>query len=204
VRHAILDLDDTLIATMEASFAAWVAAAGAAAPDRAAFADGYRTLTFAGCVARWLGPVDLDAFAAAYREAVRYEPIGDVPGLVAGLGERGVRAGIVTNSTGPEAARKLAAAGIDAGLFDFVAARAADGSHTKDLRRILAGRGVEPAGAVHVSDNPADLAPSAAAGVPFRGVLTGAWTRTDFVAAGVDPAAVHPDVHIALSTWDAV
>ena len=195
MRRAILDLDDTLIATMEASYAAWVAVAGPKAPDRDAFAAGYRSSTFPECVARWLGPVDLAAFGAAYRDAVRYRAIGDIPGLVARL-----RAGIVTNSTAPEAARKLAAAGIDADLFDFVAARAENGSHTKDLRRILTERGIDPAGAVHVSDNPVDLVPSVAAGVHFRGVLTGAWTLPDFVAAGVDPADVHADVHAA--TWD--
>ncbi|HST64898.1 MAG TPA: HAD hydrolase-like protein [Mycobacteriales bacterium] len=202
MRFVLFDLDDTLIATLEASFAAWAAAAGPAAPDRAEFVAGYRSLTFPECVARWLGPVDVEEFAAAYRAAVVYRPIGDVPGLVAALRERGIGAGIVTNSTGPEAARKLAAAGIDAGAFAFVVGRPEDGSRmpVKDLGRILGDRGVDPATAVHLSDNPVDLAPSVAAGLPFRGVLTGAWARADFTAAGLDPADVHADVHAA--TWD--
>ena len=92
-------------------------------------------------------------------------------------------------------------AGIPAGLFDFVAGRpeGADGpAPDKDLARILGEHRIDPATAVHVSDNPADRAPSVRAGVPLRGVLTGVWTRADFTAAGVAPADVFADVHAAL------
>jgi phosphoglycolate phosphatase-like HAD superfamily hydrolase len=205
VRHAILDLDDTIVATAEASFAAWVAATtrlGLDPPGRDDFAVGYRDLSFRDCLARWYGAdVDFGEFSACYWDAVRYEPIGDVAALVRGLRERGIPAGIVTNSSGPEAGRKLASAGIPADLFDFVAGRPEGGTGVppaKDLVAILGDRGIDPATAVHVSDNPADSAPSVQAGLPFRGVLTGVYTVADFTAAGVSPADVHPDVHAAL------
>lgn len=204
---AVLDLDDTLVATAEASFAAWVAATGRLGldpPGRDQFTAGYRDLPFRACVERWYGPaVDFGEFSAFYWDAVHYGPIGDVTGLVRGLRERGAGAGIVTNSTGPEAGRKLASAGIPAELFDFVAGRpeGADGpAPDKDLVRILAERRIDPATAVHVSDNPVDHAPSVRAGLPFRGVLTGVYTRADFAAAGVPEADVHADVHAALSS----
>lgn len=205
LRFVVFDLDDTLIGTADASFAA----AGAAAvrldltpPDRDAFDRGYRSLPFRGCVERWFGPgVDFANFSESYWDAVDYRAIGDVPALVAGLRSAGVPAGIVTNSTGTEAVRKLAAAGIDGGLFDFVAGRP-DGvtgvAPEKDLAGILETRRIEPGTAVHVSDNPVDLAPSVRAGLPFRGVLTGVWTAADFAAAGVPAAEVHPDVHAAV------
>jgi phosphoglycolate phosphatase-like HAD superfamily hydrolase len=205
VRHVILDLDDTIIATAAASLAAWVAATGRLElrpPGREQFVPGYRDLTFRECFRRWYGDgADFAKFSALYRDEVRYRPIGDVAGLVHALRERGIRTGIVTNSTGPEAVRKLASAGLPAELFDFVAGRpeGADGPPPdKDLVRIAGEHRIDPATAVHVSDNPADHAPSVRAGVPFRGVLTGVWTRPDFTAAGVDPADVHPDVHAAL------
>jgi phosphoglycolate phosphatase-like HAD superfamily hydrolase len=207
VRYAVLDLDDTLVATAEASFAAWVAATGGLGlepPSRDAFVAGYRDLTFGQCVTRWYGTaVDFAEFSARYWDAVRYGPIGDVPALLRGLRARGIRAGIVTNSTGPEALRKLASAGIAAAAFDFVAGRPEGGSGeppAKDLGRILGDRRIDPAAAVHVSDNPADFAPSVDAGLPFRGVRTGVYTAADFTAAGVPPADVHPDVHAALRT----
>ena len=207
MRFAVLDLDDTLVATAEASFAAWVAATGRLGldpPRRDTFVAGYRDLAFRECVERWYGSaVDFGEFSAFYWAEVRYGPIGDVPALIRGLRQRGAGAGIVTNSTGPEAGRKLASAGIPAALFDFVAGRpegAAGVAPDKDLVRILADRRVDPATAVHVSDNPADHAPSVRAGVPFRGVLTGVYTVADFTAAGVPPADVHPDVHAALSS----
>lgn len=207
MRHAILDLDDTLVATAEASFAAWVEATGRLGldpPGRDAFVTGYRDLTFSDCLARWYGDaVDFGEFSACYWDAVHYRPIGDVAALVADLRGSGIPAGIVTNSTGPEAGRKLASAGIPAGLFDFVAGRpeVTTGVHpAKDLVAILGGRGIDPATAVHVSDNPADHAPSVRAALPFRGVLTGVYTAADFAAAGVPAADVHPDVHAALTT----
>jgi phosphoglycolate phosphatase-like HAD superfamily hydrolase len=206
VRYAVLDLDDTLVATAEASFAAWVEATGRLGldpPSRDQFVAGYRDLPFRACVERWYGPaLDFGEFSAFYWDAVRYGPIGDVAGLVRGLRQRGIGAGIVTNSTGPEAGRKLASAGIPAEVFDFVAGRpeGADGvAPAKDLVRILGDRRVDPATAVHVSDNPADHAPSVRAGLPFRGVLTGVYTRADFAAAGVPDSDVYPDVHAALA-----
>jgi phosphoglycolate phosphatase-like HAD superfamily hydrolase len=205
-RYVILDLDDTLIGTADASFAAAVAASGRLGltrPSWDAFLSGYRGLPFRECVRRWFGPtVDFDEFSGHYWDAVRYRPIGDVPALVRELRDRGVPAGIVTNSTLPETALKLASAGLAGELFDFVAGRAeAPGAAPeKDLGRILRERRIDPATAVHVSDNPADSAPSVRAGLPFRGVLTGVYTAAEFTAAGVPPAAVHPDVHTALHT----
>lgn len=206
MRHAVLDLDDTLIATAGASFAAWVAATGRLGldpPDRDLFVAGYRDLSFRDCLTRWYGTaIDFGEFSAFYWDAVHYRPIGDVAGLIGGLRERGIPAGIVTNSTGPEAGRKLASAGVPAELFDFVAGRPEGGTGVhpdKDLVAILGGRGIDPATAVHVSDNPADSAPSVRAGLPFRGVLTGVYTLADFTAAGVPATDVHPDVHAALT-----
>ncbi len=203
--YAVFDLDDTLIGTADASYAAWVEVAGrlgVAPPSRPSFTAGYRELPFRECADRWLGPaVDFEKFSVMYRDSVHYGPIGDVPALVVELRERGIPAGIVTNSTGPEAAGKLASAGIPAELFDFLAGRPDGGSGrppAKDLGRILAGRRIDPATAVHVSDNPADLAPSVRAGLPFRGVLTGVFGAADFAAAGVPGADVHPDVHAAV------
>lgn len=205
MRFAVLDLDDTLVATAAASFAGWVAATGRLGwepPGRAAFVAGYRDLTFGECVTRWYGPAaDVEEVRARYWDAVRYGPVGDIPALLRDLRGRGIAAGVVTNSTGPEALRKLASAGIAAEAFDFVAGRPEGGSGpapAKDLVPILGGRGIDPATAVHVSDNPADLAPSVAAGIPFRGVLSGVYTLADFTAAGVPPADVHADVHAAL------
>jgi phosphoglycolate phosphatase-like HAD superfamily hydrolase len=226
LRHVVLDLDDTIVATAAASLAAWIEATarlGLQPPDPELFVPGYRDLTFRACFRRWYGDgADFEEFGALYRDAVRYGPIGDVPALLRGLRDRGITAGVVTNSTGPEAARKLVSAGIPAELFDFVAGRpeGADGpapdgpapdgpapdgpapdgpAPDKDLVRILAAHRIDPATAVHVSDNPADHAPSVRAGVPFRGVLTGVWTGPDFAAAGVAPADVFPDVHAALA-----
>lgn len=207
MRFAVLDLDDTLIGTADASFAAAVEAArrlGLDPPGRDEFTAGYRELPFRGCVERWFGPaVDFGEFSAFYWDAVHYRGIGDVPALLRELRAAGTGAGIVTNSTGPEAGRKLASAGIPAELFDFVAGRpeGADGpAPDKDLARILAERRIDPATAVHVSDNPVDLAPSVRAGMPFRGVLTGVYTRAEFLAAGVARPDIHPDVHAALTS----
>ena len=200
MRALILDLDDTIVATAAASYAAWVAATGRLGldpPTREAFVPGYRDLTFRDCLTHWYGPgVDFDEFSALYWDAVRYRPIGDVAALVETVG---VPAGIVTNSTGPEAVRKLESAGLAPGLFDFIAGRAEGAPAEKDLIRILGERGIDPGTAMHVSDNPADHAPSVRAGLPFRGVLTGVWTSSDFAAAGIPAADVHPDVHAALA-----
>src|SRR6185369_14213698 len=131
-RYVILDLDDTLIGTAEASFAAAVAAAGRlglARPSWEAFVRGYRDLPFPECVRLWFGPAaDFDEFSRHYWDTVRYRPIGDIAALVRELRDRGIGAGIVTNSTGPEAVRKLASAGIAGELFEFVAGRSGDGS----------------------------------------------------------------------------
>lgn len=204
-RYVVLDLDDTIIATADASFAAAAAAAkrlGLVPPSRDAFTGGYRELPFRGCVERWFGPaVDFGEFSGLYWDAVRYRAIGDVPALVRELRAAGIPAGIVTNSTGDEAIRKLVWAGIAAELFDFVAGRpeGVDGvAPEKDLGRILAKHRIDPATAVHVSDNPVDFAPSVRAGLPFRGVLTGVWSRADFSAAGIPADKVHPDVHAAV------
>jgi phosphoglycolate phosphatase-like HAD superfamily hydrolase len=205
LRYVVFDLDDTLIGTAAASFAAAAAAArrlGLTPPDREAFDRGYRELPFQECVERWFGPgVDFADFSASYWDAVRYRALGDVPALVRGLRSAGVPAGIVTNSTGTEAVAKLASAGIDGALFDFVAGRP-DGvtgvPPEKDLAGLLGDRRIDPGTAVHVSDNPVDFAPSARAGLPFRGVLTGVWTAADFAAAGVPADEVHPDVHAAV------
>jgi phosphoglycolate phosphatase-like HAD superfamily hydrolase len=204
-RYVIFDLDDTLIGTADASFAAWVEVArqlGLAPPGRADFTAGYRDLPFRDCARRWFGPdVDFPDFSRRYWDAVRYRPIGDVPGLVRELRGRGVRAAIVTNSTPAEAAGKLASAGIPGEEFEFVAGRPDGGSGpapAKDLGRILAGRRIDPATAVHVSDNPADLAPSVRAGLPFRGVLTGVYPAAEFAAAGLPAGDVHSDVHAAV------
>jgi phosphoglycolate phosphatase-like HAD superfamily hydrolase len=205
LRYVVFDLDDTLIGTADASFAAAGAAArrlGLTPPDRDAFDGGYRELPFQECVERWFGPgVDFADFNEKYWDAVDYRPIGDVPALVRELRSAGVPAGIVTNSTGTEAARKLASAGIDGELFDFVAGRpegVTGVAPEKDLARILAARRIEPGTAVHLSDNPIDFAPSVRAGLPFRGVLTGVWSAADFAAAGIPADDVHPDVHAAV------
>jgi phosphoglycolate phosphatase-like HAD superfamily hydrolase len=203
----IFDLDDTLIGTRDASLAAWVEVAGRLGitpPSRASFDEGYRTWAFRSCFDRWFGPratIDFDDFSVLYRDAVRYASIGDIRTLIAELADRGVPAGIVTNSTEIEAGRKLSSAGIPGWLFDFVAGRPEGQSGppaTKDLGRILTARRIEPATALHISDNPADNGPSVHAGLPFRGVLTGVYSAADFDAAGVPRGGVHPDVHDAI------
>lgn len=200
--HVVLDLDDTIVDTAGASFAAWRAVTadlGLEAPEKDDFAAAYRELSFRGCYDRWVaGTVGFDEVAARYRAAIAYEPIGDVTGLLHGLRDDGVTAGLVTNSFPDEALRKLADAGIPADALAYVVGRASDAwpIPAKDLAGILRTHGVQPARAVHVSDNPADLAPSVAAGVPFLGVLTGVYTAADFAARGV--ADVHPDVHSAV------
>jgi phosphoglycolate phosphatase-like HAD superfamily hydrolase len=204
--HVVFDLDDTLIDTAGASFAAWQQVTtdlGLQPPARDDFAAAYRELSFRGCHDRWVGArVGFEELAARYRAAIRYEPIGDVAGLLAQLAGYGTTAGLVTNSVRDEALRKLASAGIPADALAYVVARAPDAPWplpAKDLTPVLGAHGIDPPRAVHVSDNPADLAPSVRAGVPFRGVLSGVYTPADFAAAGVPAADVHPDVHAAVS-----
>jgi beta-phosphoglucomutase-like phosphatase (HAD superfamily) len=212
--YVIFDLDDTLIGTRDASLAAWVEVAGRLGiipPSRRSFDEGYRSWGFRSCFDRWFGPrttIDFDQFSALYRDAVRYAPIGDIRTLIAELAYHGVPAGIVTNSTEIEAGRKLVSAGIPGRLFDFVAGRpeGRSGPAAKDLGRILTARRIDPATALHISDNPADNAPSVHAGLHFRGVLTGVFSTADFDAGGVPRGDVHPDVHgairAALATGD--
>jgi phosphoglycolate phosphatase-like HAD superfamily hydrolase len=207
LRHLLLDLDDTLIDTATASYRAWsqlAAATGIEAPSREAFDLGYRTLTFGECFDRWLAPAGrlrFDEFSARYWKAVRYRPIGDVPALVTSLRGRGLSVGIVTHSDGDEALVKLASAGIGAELFDYVQGRpdrCTQAPPAKDLAGLLRARGLPPRACAYVSDNPADAGASTEAGLGFRGVLTGVFTRADFAAAGVPDTHVQPDVHLAV------
>lgn len=195
--HVVLDLDDTLVDTAGASFAAWQRVTkdlGLEPPAHEEFTAAYRTLDFRGCHERWAPGEPLEEVTARYRAAIRYEPIGDVAGLLRRLAGGGVTAGLVTNSFRAEALRKLADAGIPADALAYVVARtsAAWPPAAKDLGGVP-----DPARAVHVSDNPADLAPSVRAGIPFRGVLSGVYTEADHAAAGV--TSVFPDVHAAVS-----
>lgn len=205
--YVVFDLDDTLVNTAAASFEAWnssVRALGLHPPTRTSFDAAYGKLSFRSCFETWLGPhppISFDEFSARYWRTVVYSPIGDVVALLSELRERGIGAGIVTNSLQREARWKIASAAIPANLLAFVAGRsevASDEAPPKDLVRILGSHEVDPRSAVYISDNPADFVSSTRADLPFRGVLTGVFSPGDFMKWNVPATDVYDDVHVAV------
>lgn len=200
----LLDLDDTLVDTYHASHRAFRETArhlGLPAPTPEAFRHAYGRLSFRECVDLWCGPGHFTAFAPLYRRTVRYSALGDVAGLLERIGRARLRAGLITNSPPDAAHRKLRAAGVAADQLELVAT-AADLPVAKPdveaFRSTLRRHGIDPAEAVYVSDHPADGQGARAAGLAFRGVLTGPWTAEAFQEAGTGDADLFATVHDAL------
>jgi HAD superfamily hydrolase (TIGR01549 family) len=162
----------------------------------------YGRLEFPDCVAAWCGDGHFAEFNQVYLEKVRYTAIGDVDGLLERIGRMRMRAGLITNSLPEEAARKLSDAGVSSARLDFVVTPSDLPVRKPDLTAfisVLERYGIDPAHAVYVSDHPADGRGARGAGLTFMAVLTGAWARADFRAAGIADEYVFATVHNALS-----
>ncbi|HEX6077072.1 MAG TPA: HAD hydrolase-like protein [Micromonosporaceae bacterium] len=204
LRWVLFDLDDTLVDTRGACLRASTAVArelGLPAPTPEEFHRVYGRLGFAECVAAWCGPGHFVEFDRLYLRRVRYAGIGDIGGLLERIRRLRIRTGLVTNSSAAEVNRKLIDAGTSPGRLDFVATPADLPAGKPDqvaFTSVLERHGIDPVEAVYVSDHPADGQGARAAGLHFRGVLTGMWTVADFRAGGTSDQYVFATVHHAV------
>ncbi len=200
----LLDLDDTLVDTRDASYRACRIAAqelGLPVPTDEGFHRVYGRLEFSECVAAWCGGGHFAEFSRVYLQNVRYGAIGDVAGLLQRVRRMRLRVGLITNSSPAQVQRKLNDVRIPVDRLDCVMTPADLPAGKPDVSAftgVLDRYGIDPRGAVYVSDHPADGCGARAAGMTFRGVLTGAWTVADFRASGTADEQVFDTVHDAL------
>ncbi len=118
----------------------------------------------------------------------RYRPIGDVPGTVAALAERGAVIGVATGNVRGGAELKLRSAGL-AATFDLARGGfGCDAELRADIVRIAADRcgGDRPSEVVVVGDTEHDVRAARAIGARIVGVAANEATRIELEAAGAD------------------
>jgi phosphoglycolate phosphatase len=200
----LLDLDDTLVDTRDACYRACQISAQELAlpvPTDEGFHRVYGRLEFSECVGAWCGAGHFAEFSRVYLRNVRYGAIGDVAGLLQRVRRMRLRVGLITNSSPAQVQRKLNDLRIPVDRFDCVMTPADLPAGKPDVSAftgVLDRYGIEPGRAVYVSDHPADGCGARAAGMTFRGVLTGVWTVADFRASRTADEHVFDTVHDAL------
>ena len=148
---------------------------------------------------------------ARVEEALVTPPPGDdplylrlpgIPTTLEALRDAGYRLGIVTGNVASTAMHKLAAAGIDRGLFDGAVGFGDHGRERAQILRLaLARAGDEPL--LVLGDTPRDLEGAEQVGLPFLGVGTTVLT-VDHLAAARTPSVWLPDLGDADAVREAV
>jgi phosphoglycolate phosphatase len=120
-------------------------------------------------------------------ETRRYHPIGDVPGVVAALRERGASVGLATGNMRRGAQIKLSSAGILASFSLDHGGYGSDAEARADIVRQAIAR-CAPSGAsvVVVGDTKHDVAAARAVNARVVGVAASQTAREELVAAGAD------------------
>ena len=214
IRYVLWDHDDTLLSTFE------LRARAAAHAARAVFGrevDGGELLrashgksleVFAG----QLGGDDADpqAFVAAYRDYyytrndTGLEVYAGIADVLAALGERGIKMGVVTAKLGKGARQELEIVGLRE-CFEIVvgaedAARAKP--YPEPFVKAMSALGANAQQTLMIGDTPADVAGARAAGVRVAAALWGSSDPAAVKAAAPDHCLTQPEAVLALVSAD--
>jgi phosphoglycolate phosphatase-like HAD superfamily hydrolase len=187
----ILDLDDTLLYTIQTGFKRVNYSLGKLKKEKLSweqFNDIYGRIPFPKCVGEWVESNQVEEFLNYYEESKthhKYSTITDIKSLINNLVNLEIEIAIVTNTPAYKLEKKLSEVAIEASLFSYIHCDAMkpSGNAITETLRLLNYYAHE---AIYVGDSLIDYYAASEANVDFYAVMTGNTSNAQFVDNGVE------------------